>query len=92
MKAVSQVTVTTVPTAMLATAALAVARFQKKAARMTGVSAAASLNGYKIAFCFPYLLLALGTVQILRLSRIARASGRGTPADDTPGLVPATLP
>src|SRR5436305_1667192 len=36
----SQATVTTVPTAMLATAAAAVARFQKKAARITGVSAA----------------------------------------------------
>ena len=58
-----------------------------------GVSAAASLNGYKIAFCFPYLLLALGTVQILRLSRITRASGRGPAADDADhGLVAATLP
>jgi len=38
-----------------------------------GVTAAASLDGYKIAFCFPFVLLALGTVQILRLNRIARA-------------------
>ena len=55
-----------------------------------GVSAAASLNGYKLAFCFPYLLLAIGTVQILRLSRIARASGHGATADDVGhGLIPA---
>lgn len=40
-----------------------------------GVSAAASLDGYKLAFCFPYLLLALGSWQIVRLSRIARAAG-----------------
>ena len=32
-------------------------------------SAAAALDGFKVAFCFPYLLLALGTLQILRLSR-----------------------
>ena len=32
-------------------------------------SAAAALDGFKVAFCFPYVLLALGTVQILRLSR-----------------------
>jgi sugar phosphate permease len=32
-------------------------------------SAAAALSGFKVAFCFPYLLLAVGTVQILRLSR-----------------------
>ena len=32
-------------------------------------SAAAALTGFKIAFCFPYVLLTLGTVQILRLSR-----------------------
>ena len=38
-----------------------------------GVTATASLDGYKIAFCFPYVLMALGTVQILRLSRRARA-------------------
>ena len=38
--AVFQPMVTTVPAAMLLTAAAAVARFQKKQARMTGVSAA----------------------------------------------------
>ena len=32
-------------------------------------SAAAALDGFKIAFCFPYALFAFGTVQILRLSR-----------------------
>jgi MFS family permease len=32
-------------------------------------SAAAALSGFKIAFCFPYVLLSIGTVQILRLSR-----------------------
>jgi MFS family permease len=40
-----------------------------------GADAAASLDGYKIAFCFPYLLLALGSCQIVRLSRIARTGG-----------------
>jgi MFS family permease len=34
-------------------------------------SAAAALSGYKTAFCFPFLLLALGTIQILRLAREA---------------------
>jgi MFS family permease len=32
-------------------------------------SASAALTGYKIAFCFPFVLLALGTVQILRHRR-----------------------
>ncbi len=41
MKGVSQKMVTRVPMAMLATAAAAVARRQKKVARMTGVRAAA---------------------------------------------------
>src|SRR6267154_1743525 len=40
IKGVSQKIVMMVPAAMLATAAAAVARFQKKAARITGVSAA----------------------------------------------------
>ncbi|WP_051452018.1 MFS transporter [Actinospica robiniae] len=35
------------------------------------LTAAAALDGYKTAFCFPFVLLALGTVQILRLSRAA---------------------
>jgi len=34
-------------------------------------TAAAAVAGYKTAFCFPFLLLALGTVQILRLSRVS---------------------
>lgn len=41
------------------------------------LTAAAALDGYKTAFCFPFLLLALGTAQILRLSR---AAGEFTPA------------
>jgi MFS family permease len=36
-------------------------------------SASAALTGYKIAFCFPFVLLALGTVQILRHRRRSRA-------------------
>ena len=32
-------------------------------------SPAAALTGFKIAFCFPFVLLALGTFQILRLNR-----------------------
>jgi MFS family permease len=32
-------------------------------------TAAAALTGYKIAFCFPFILLALGAAQIMRLSR-----------------------
>ena len=32
-------------------------------------ASAAALTGFKIAFCFPYVLLGLGTIQILRLSR-----------------------
>ena len=36
-------------------------------------SAAAALNGYKIAFSFPFVLLAFGTFQILRYARLARA-------------------
>lgn len=35
-------------------------------------SAAAALDGFKVAFCFPFLLLALGSVQIVRLSRTVR--------------------
>ena len=35
-------------------------------------SAAAALTGFKIAFCFPFLLLAVGTVQILRFSRASK--------------------
>jgi MFS family permease len=37
------------------------------------VSAASALNGFKLAFCFPFILLALGTSQILRLSRVVRS-------------------
>jgi hypothetical protein len=40
-----------------------------------GANAAASLAGYKIAFCFPFVLLAFGTTQILRLSRLTRTRG-----------------
>jgi MFS family permease len=36
-------------------------------------SAAAALTGFKIAFCFPFLLLALGSLQILRFSRYRSA-------------------
>ena len=32
-------------------------------------SATAALDGFKVAFCFPFVLLALGTFQIVRLSR-----------------------
>jgi MFS family permease len=40
-------------------------------------SAAAALDGFKVAFCFPYVLLVLGTLQILRLSRhVAREQTR----------------
>jgi MFS family permease len=41
-------------------------------------SAAAALDGFKVAFCFPYLLLALGSFQIVRLSRTVRR-GPGSP-------------
>jgi MFS family permease len=37
-------------------------------------SAAAALSGYKIAFSFPYLLLAFGAFQIVRHSRRVRAA------------------
>ena len=43
-------------------------------------SAAAALDGFKVAFCFPFVLMALGTVQILRISRnvsSGRPPGRG---------------
>jgi cyanate permease len=40
-------------------------------------TAAAAVDGYKAAFCFPFLLLAIGTVQILRLARV---TGEFTPA------------
>lgn len=47
-------------------------------------TAAAALSGYKTAFCFPFLLLAVGTVQILRLAResgeMTRARPRSEPA------------
>ena len=36
-------------------------------------TAAAALSGYKIAFCFPYVLLAFGASQIVRHSRRVRA-------------------
>lgn len=42
-------------------------------------SATAALDGFKVAFCFPFALLALGTVSILRLSRRIRS-------DDTEAL------
>ena len=35
-------------------------------------SAAVALTGFKIAFCFPFLLLAIGTFQILRFDRASR--------------------
>lgn len=41
-------------------------------------SAAAALDGFKIAFCFPYVLLALGTFQIVRISRAIRSDDRVT--------------
>jgi MFS family permease len=43
-------------------------------------SGAAALSGYKVAFCFPFVLLALGTSQILRLDRRARGE-RAEPAE-----------
>jgi MFS family permease len=46
-------------------------------------TATAALDGYKAAFCFPFVLLALGTVQILRLSR---ASGEFTAAPRRPRI------
>ena len=56
-------------------------------------TAAAALSGYKTAYCFPFLLLAIGTVQILRLARI---SGEFTPsaipdppAEPAPSAAPA---
>jgi cyanate permease len=39
-------------------------------------SAAAALNGFKDAFCFPFVLLAFGTFQILRISRSISHSTR----------------
>jgi sugar phosphate permease len=39
-------------------------------------SATAALDGFKVAFCFPYVLLALGSWQILRLSRAIRSDNR----------------
>jgi MFS family permease len=51
-----------------------------------GAGAAASLDGYKLAFCFPYLLLALGTVQILRLSRKAQDSASSRFAHRVPAI------
>jgi len=47
-----------------------------------GMTAAASLDGYKIAFCFPYVLLTIGTVQILRLSRRTRAAAHAQMQSD----------
>jgi sugar phosphate permease len=63
-------------------------------------SAAAAVSGYKLAFCFPFVLLALGTSQILRLDRRSRAeaeagaesepSAAGQPSAALPS--PAALP
>jgi MFS family permease len=39
------------------------------------VSAAAALSGFKVAFCFPFVLLALGTLQIVRIARRIRSDG-----------------
>jgi hypothetical protein len=39
-------------------------------------SATAALEGFKVAFCFPYVLLALGSWQIMRLSRSIRSDNR----------------
>jgi MFS family permease len=54
-------------------------------------TAAAALGGYKTAFCFPFLLLALGTVQILRLARISgefTAAPRPRPLRRSPSAAP----
>lgn len=49
---------------------------------------AAALSGYKVAFCFPFVLLALGTSQILRLNRRARAEAPPRPAVPLAAIAP----
>jgi len=48
-------------------------------------SPAAALTGFKIAFCFPFVLLALGTFQILRLTRHVAADEARPPARTVSG-------
>lgn len=52
-------------------------------------TAAAALSGYKVAFCFPFVLLTLGTTQILRLNRLARAQASPRPAVPLAPVAPA---
>ncbi|HEX4788887.1 MAG TPA: MFS transporter [Actinospica sp.] len=66
-------------------------------------SGAATLSGYKVAFCFPFVLLALGTSQILRLDRRSRTEAvraepvwtapvRAEPARTAPVAEPGRIP
>ena len=54
-------------------------------------SAAAALSGYKAAFCFPFVLLALGTFRILRLNRLCRADVAADAAADAAAPRPERL-